>query len=409
MLHKKIVYLSYDGLTDALGESQITPYLVGLSEKGFLITVISTEKRNNFERKKEQITSLLKRKNINWVPLSYTKKPPVLSTLYDVFNIKKTAFKLYKKERFDCVHCRSYITAIVGVMLKKRLGVKFIFDMRGFWADERVDGGIWRLSNPIYKTVYKYFKKMELRFLSEADRVVSLTNNGVKNITESIYPCFDIDKVTVIPCCADLQHFNIIKNSVENRLSMRKVLDIPENAFVLAYLGSLGTWYMTDEMMLFYKTLQTVFYPSAYFLFITRDNPEIVIELTKKYSLPQEQIRIKASERHELPELLSVVDTAVSFIKPVFSKKASSPTKLAELLGMGIPVISNSGVGDIEIYYTSIPQLLVKQFDEESFKSFWETFFSSKKKTKEEFAKIANNYFSLNLGIEKYFETYNNL
>jgi len=37
----------------------------------------------------------------------------------------------------------------------------------------------------------------------------------------------------------------------------------------------------------------------------------------------------------------------VFFIKPVFSKQASAPTKLGEFLGCGIPCLANRGVGDM--------------------------------------------------------------
>ena len=50
--------------------------------------------------------------------------------------------------------------------------------MRGFWADERVDGKLWDLKNPIYKWVYNYFKRKELQFLNNADYTVSLTFSG---------------------------------------------------------------------------------------------------------------------------------------------------------------------------------------------------------------------------------------
>jgi glycosyltransferase involved in cell wall biosynthesis len=39
------------------------------------------------------------------------------------------------------------------------------------------------------------------------------------------------------------------------------------------------------------------------------------------------------------------------FIRPVFSKKASSPTKQAEIMSMGIPLICNSGVGDTDLIF----------------------------------------------------------
>ena len=54
--------------------------------------------------------------------------------------------------------------------------------MRGFYADERVDGKIWSLDNFIYKKIYNYFKSKEKEFLQFSDYTISLTENGKKEI-----------------------------------------------------------------------------------------------------------------------------------------------------------------------------------------------------------------------------------
>jgi len=41
------------------------------------------------------------------------------------------------------------------------------------------------------------------------------------------------------------------------------------------------------------------------------------------------------------------MDAGIFFIKPVYSKTASAPTKLGEFLGCGVPCLGNSGVGDM--------------------------------------------------------------
>ena len=152
-------------MTDQLGQSQVIPYLIGLSEKNYSITILSCEKKGAFEKGKTKIKELLDRHNILWEPLLYTKYPPVLSTIYDISKIKKKADQLSRKTNFDIVHCRSYIAGMVGLTLKKKYQCKFIFDMRGFWADERVDGKLWNLNNPVYKIIYKYFKRKEKEML----------------------------------------------------------------------------------------------------------------------------------------------------------------------------------------------------------------------------------------------------
>src|ERR1700752_833715 len=139
----KILYISYDGMTDPLGQSQVIPYLKGLSEKGYKIIIISCEKRDRFEKQKKSIKKLLYAANIDWHPVPYSKLPSVFSKQFNLSLINSKAQQLCKDEKPDVIHCRSYMAALIGLKLKKKYGTKFIFDMRGFWADERIDGGIW--------------------------------------------------------------------------------------------------------------------------------------------------------------------------------------------------------------------------------------------------------------------------
>ena len=44
MKQKKILYISYDGMTDALGEGQVISYLVELGKKGYQFDILSFEK-----------------------------------------------------------------------------------------------------------------------------------------------------------------------------------------------------------------------------------------------------------------------------------------------------------------------------------------------------------------------------
>jgi hypothetical protein len=161
-----ILYLTYDGLNDPLGQSQILPYLEGLARKGYGITVISFEKSasaDSFVRLRSAMKAGEDKKptansqQLRAIQLNYHKSPPVLSTLYDIYLLKKAVKKAFKNQQIDIIHCRSYITSLVGLWARRKYGVKFIFDMRGFWADERVEGGLWNLKNPVFKSYLSVF------------------------------------------------------------------------------------------------------------------------------------------------------------------------------------------------------------------------------------------------------------
>ena len=359
----KILFLSYDGMTDPLGQSQVIPYLQGLSEAGHQVWIISFDKPDRFSNGKEAISQILRRSNIHWLPQVYTSKPPVLSTIKDIRTMRSVAYELIKKETIDALHCRSYIAALVGQSAKKKFGTRFIFDMRGFWADERVDGGLWNLKNPIFKTIYTFFKIKEKQFLLEADAVVSLTQNAADEIHS--WNGFDQVPITVIPCCADLSLFT--RPDEHTIAHLRKELGIPSGSFVLSYLGSLGTWYMLPEMMAFFKELLNV-KPDAYFFFITGDDSEMVHQEAQRLSIPQERCIVKRANRAEVPLFASVSNASIFFIRPLYSKKASSPTKMGELMSLGIPLICNDQVGDVEaILQDGGTGLVVRAFDEQAF------------------------------------------
>ena len=158
-MDKHILYLSYDGMTDPLGQSQVLPYIIGLTKEGYSFHLVSFEKPDRYLQNRKTIEAICKENNIDWRPLKYTKRPPLLSTVWDVFKMKKVAKELHKKHSLSLIHCRSYISALIGLSFKRNYNVPFLFDMRGFWADERVDGGLWNLKNPIFKIVYNFFKR----------------------------------------------------------------------------------------------------------------------------------------------------------------------------------------------------------------------------------------------------------
>ena len=201
-----ILYLSYDGLTDPLGPSQVLAYLVELAKAGHRISLVTFEKPERSAAERAPLAAQCSAAGIDWHPQTYTKKPPILSTLKDLRVMTKVAERLAARQRFDIVHCRSYLPALVGAQLKRTAGTSFLFDMRGFWADERVEGGLWDLGKPIYRAIYGWFKKQEKRLLAEADHVVVLTEAG-RDILRDEWHVPSAVPVTVIPCCADFAAF----------------------------------------------------------------------------------------------------------------------------------------------------------------------------------------------------------
>lgn len=405
----KTLYISYDGMTDPLGQSQVIPYISGLSDAGYSITLISFEKKDRFEKNSKLITDIFAKKNITWVPLFYTKKPPILSTVWDVWRLITIATQLHCQEGFGLVHCRSYISAIAGLNLKKKFGIKFIFDMRGFWADERVEGKIWNIRNPVFNTVYKFFKNKERQFFEQADYTISLTEHARDIIHSWTKIKGNPIPMQVIPCCADLSLFDYHTISAEKTAELKRSLSIADSDFVLSYLGSMGTWYMLDEMLDFFKELE-IKKPNARFLIITPDEPSTIETVAAAKNISKDKLVIRPASRAEVPLFLSLSDLALFFIRPTFSKTASSPTKQGEIMGLGIPLICNSDVGDTDrIVEDSGCGAIVRKFDHESYAEVLSKLDEVLHIDREHIRAGAEKYYSLENGVKKYLSVYQKL
>lgn len=405
MSKPNFLFVSIDGMTDPLGSAQVLPYLINLSKKGFNIGIISCEKNENFEPQHQQIKKLIDNANITWNYCFYKSGKPFFSQWQNYVALKKIAICELKKQPNTILHCRSYLPALIGLYAKKKYATRFIFDMRGFWADERIEGNIWKKSNPIEAYLYSYFKKKETQLLQHADAIVSLTEKAKSIILNWKINKIVDEKITVIPCCADLQHFSTANLDNEKINTLKNSLPQLQNKFVLSYIGSLGTWYMAKEMLDFFKFLDAKT-PSVFFV-ITKDDKEMVFELAQKAGIQKEKLIIVSAHRSEMPYYISLSTASLFFIKPTFSKLASSPTKLGELLSMGVPIVTNKGIGDVDaVILNSNCGVLISEFLNTNYQNAATDLLNNIDAYKENTIDTANRYFSLQHGVEKYAEIY---
>lgn len=325
-----ILYISYDGMLEPLGQSQVLAYLERLAAD-YRIHLISFEKREDLWRAETRISvaERIARSGINWHPLRYHRTPTVPATGWDIFAGTAAALYLARRHDLSIVHARSYVAAVMALAVKRLLGAKFLFDMRGFWADERVDGGLW----PAGGRLVKGAKATERRLLQAADHVITLTHASAAEIASFAYLGDAAPAITVIPTCADL-----------NRFSPRPA---HQDGFTFGYLGSAGTWYQFDETLACFRLISERL-DSARMLIVNRGEHEYIEAKLAASGIARDQVELIAAEHAQVPDLIARMSVGAAVIKPAYSKIASAPTKLAEYLGCGVPCLGNIGVGDVE-------------------------------------------------------------
>ncbi|MBN2288466.1 MAG: glycosyltransferase [Candidatus Glassbacteria bacterium] len=334
---KRVLYISYDGLLDPLGYSQVQPYLRELGRAGVELWVLSFEKpgRLGQGREVEQVRLTLASAGVRWRRLCYHKRPAALATAWDVFRGVLAVMLLVTGKRIGIIHVRSYVAALIGLVPAALPGRRFLFDMRGFWADERVEGGLW----PAGGLLYRAFKRLERRYLARADAVVVLSERGADVLGKWLSGRKLPPQVRVVPTCVDLELFRPAEDPVKPPGG---------NGLRLIYLGSLGTWYLMQEMLAFFAVLRDRV-PGSSFSILTPSDPAALRSIIAGDGIPPGaagRVAVGAVAYGQVPAALQQADCSIFFIRPSFSKQASCATKFAESLACGLPVIINAGVGD---------------------------------------------------------------
>jgi glycosyltransferase involved in cell wall biosynthesis len=360
---RRVLFISYNGMLDPLGQTQVIPYLRELAKRGVSFTLLSFERAKAFEpegvRKCEELRDELSACGIEWQWLRYHQTPSVPATIYDVLAGIRKARSLVRRNRIGMVHARAHIPATIALALKKSLGTKMIFDVRGLMAEEYVDAGHWQEGS----VPYQMTKATERRIFAATDAVVTLT--------ERIWPIIkqwdglrgrDVHHA-VVPCCVDLSLF---KSNDDERAKRRDELGLGDK-FTIVYSGSLDGWYLTEQMADFFANFSRR-RSDAHLLWLTNGSHDRVKQLMQSRNIATDHFSVTSVPARLVPSYLSAADAGLSFIKPCISKLASSPTKNAEYLACGLPLIINAGIGDSDALVNDWKAgVLLEEFTDEEY------------------------------------------
>jgi glycosyltransferase involved in cell wall biosynthesis len=352
-----ILYVTQDGITDHIGQAQIAPYLIGAAQLGHRIHIVSAEKPGR-EELKARYRSLFGELGIKWSFVPYANRPPLASSALVLWRMYRLACAVARRERQAVLHVRAYLPLIFAERLKREFGMKLLLDFRDFWADVGLE------TKP-FKFVFRYLKRQEAEYLRAADQVVTLTHRAA-DILLDWYPDAaggDRRNFHVVPCCADFDLFDRAKLAPAGVEARRRQLVLGDGP-VLLYLGSIGSDYLVYEMFRTFKELLDL-RPGATFVLLTNNPSDQVRRISDAAGVPWESIRVTSAPRQEVPEFIALADLSLVFIRPTLSKAGCSPTKLAELFASNIPVIANTGVGDLDaiIDYQRNGSVIVHDFE----------------------------------------------
>lgn len=332
---KNLLYISKTPLDSPLGESQVLAYLAKLPNR-FSTYAISMEHIPNFRmvrrsRNPHIVQFLLPYNLISW---------PLLNQIAFIPRVLHLACAITWKRNISWLWCRSYLPTFVGLLVKKIcLGrPKVLFDMRALWVDELIM--IEKVSkDSLIEKALRYVEEICLR---KSDSIVSLTHQAISTL-EKRYPhlSHELTKSVVIRTCV-----------ADNYLHRRQPFEV--GRLRLAIVGSVTTgWFKLARSLAIFNQIANLD-PDIEFYIITRD--QLVygsLDISHRLS---NRLKIISMTTDQVIAFLGSCAATLMIFNVGEGKHGSFPTRFAESLAAGCPVITNDSMLDLTRLLADNPQ-----------------------------------------------------
>lgn len=357
---RRALYICYFGLREPLVQTQVLPYLRELARDGpiSLLTFEPALKTRWTPVELIETRTRLRAEGIEWHARPYHQRPTVPATLWDIVSGAWHAVRIARRDRIQILHGRSHVGTAIAAIARAFTGARVIFDIRGLMADEYVDAGRWRSGGWLFRLA----KAAERRLCRSADGFVVLTESARETLFAGVTP--GGQPLEVIPTCVDLRRFDLPLQSHIDRDAVRARLGMADR-IVYVHAGTVGGPYLIDETVRFLSAARR-HDPRTYALVLSRDAAPLVTGLQAAGFTTRDYQVIDASPA-DVPMYLHAADVGLMLLRPSFARRAMSPTKFAEYLAAGLPVVTSAAVGDLDAHIESHRVgVALRAFDDEA-------------------------------------------
>ncbi len=293
---------------------------------------------------------------IKWVKQKFSKKRDIfgLSSSYLVpvptnnfiiqFLVKlffQRKLNKYNKDYAIIYWAETYFPAHYALSLKNENGAKVVVDIHGAQGEELSEYSVIPNDKNVIKRV-KLLNRIEHEILKNDSSILTVSSQMVKHLTQKTgyVPTSNI----LIPCFPDLKKFYPVQNASE-KTELRNKLNIPVNNLTLIYVGSLDQWQCITETIVIFEQISKIRTSTLVMLTPNSIKACEIVKTVLKNEPPHDNVICKTVPHSEVRDYIAASDIGFLLRKSSTTNIVSSPTKFAEYLACGIPVIATEFAG----------------------------------------------------------------
>lgn len=365
-----LTYLTHDSVSEGIGVSQVLAYVEAIAAAGVHVHLHSFEKQEPAQSTRAR----LDRAGVRWTPHAFGRPGAaggVLRVLTGAHAVRGAAL----------VHARSDMAAASTLLARCD---RWLWDVRSLWSDQRIALGALRQGSPEHRVL----QRVERAAARKADALVTLTE-AVVPVLEGRHGVALGDRTSVIPTCVDLDRF--------------APEPLPPGPPRLLLAGTLNTYYDVPLM--------------ARFAAVGRKRAGAALDVLSPGGTPWDAMLAEAGAQRavaapaEMPARVAASSAGLSVCRTDagVSLTAAMPTKIAEFLSVGRPVIVNPGLGDADVLVREAAAGVVLDDQSDSgLHRAWDELEAllADPATPERCRSLARQHFSLERGVEQLLASY---
>lgn len=250
--------------------------------------------------------------------------------------------KKFKEMKPSCVMAASdYRNALPALLAARRLGIPFIYEVRGFWeiTHESKEPDVVKTAN------YHLTQYLETQLALQSDYVFTLTE-AMRNLL--ISRGVDGEKVSLLPNSCDVKKFDPLENPKD--FDLLNKLNIPENIPTIGYIGTFNNYEGLDDLM---HACGALYKEGINFrLLLVGATPSTegaqgqyaseLVNIVKQYGFENWLIMPGRIPHEVVKSYYSIIDIAPFTRKPLPVTELVSPLKPLEAMAMGKTLVVSS-------------------------------------------------------------------
>jgi hypothetical protein len=366
----RATYLTTDSITEGVGSSQILPLVLRLADAGLQMNLITFEKID----RDHEVSELLFHRGIKWTSLKFNHNG-IIGGVNRLFELSKAVGET------DLIHARSDVPAVAGLLSRQ---APVLWDVRSLWTDQKV----------FMET--SHVKKQTLKIGQTLESFSSNFSTGMSTLTHSIVPVlqnrhFRIPSIrTVVPTSVDLSRF--------------KFSELMPEKIKCLFSGTYNNYYDLQGSAEFLKALRSL----------------VPIEVS--WARPYESSRSNLEVGEDYVFRVTQNEMALTIPKHSFGMaicksnagdtlKAAMPTKIAEFLACGRPVVVSKGIGDLDEFLSEFKAGIVVDVENDDLieKAGELIHMLSDPETPNQCRSLAERYFDIDKGLLQYLDVYKSI